>query len=138
MSTLSQTGMFIVWTEWLEVLSGSHIFVFPRPISNHWLMVLHSFEESWGLLFRFELCWVKEKGVRDLVAGWWPEHNPFGQKGFILSQKLKFLKDKLRVGAILALVLFPNPLLPCAMVSIKLTLVNKVAPLLRGGCFSPS
>lgn len=81
----------------MDLFPNSHSSTLSRPISNHWSLVLDAFEESWGPSpFKFELCWVKENGFWDLIAHWWSESTPSGNKSFILHRKLKFLKCKLK------------------------------------------
>ena len=44
--------------------------------------------------FRFENMWLKEEGFKELLRGWW--FNYSGSYSFILTEKLKALKIKLK------------------------------------------
>ncbi|RVW65596.1 putative ribonuclease H protein [Vitis vinifera] len=46
--------------------------------------------------FRFENMWLKEDGFKDLLKGWWQGFNYNGSYSFILTEKLKALKIKLK------------------------------------------
>ncbi|RVW76004.1 hypothetical protein CK203_052807 [Vitis vinifera] len=43
--------------------------------------------------FRFENMWLKEEGFKELLRGWWQGFNYSGSYSFVLSEKLKALKD---------------------------------------------
>ena len=47
-------------------------------------------------LFRFENMWLKVEGFKDLLKFWWKEDNFNGSASFILAEKLKVLKSKLK------------------------------------------
>ena len=46
--------------------------------------------------FRFENMWLKVKGFNDLLKSWWEGDNFSGSSSFILVEKLKVLKSKLK------------------------------------------
>ncbi|RVW98500.1 hypothetical protein CK203_026862 [Vitis vinifera] len=46
--------------------------------------------------FRFENMWLKEEGFKELLRGWWQGFNCSGSYSFVLSEKLKALKVKLK------------------------------------------
>ncbi|RVW44884.1 hypothetical protein CK203_109634 [Vitis vinifera] len=46
--------------------------------------------------FRFENMWLKEEGFKELLKGWWQGFNFSGSYSFVLSEKLKALKVKLK------------------------------------------
>ena len=46
--------------------------------------------------FRFENMWLKVEGFKDLLKSWWEGDNFSGSSSFILVEKLKVLKSKLK------------------------------------------
>ena len=46
--------------------------------------------------FRFENMWLKTKGFRSLVDGWWNSFDVRGASSFVVAEKLKALKIKLK------------------------------------------
>ena len=46
--------------------------------------------------FRFENMWLKVKGFKDLLKSWWEGDSISGSSSFILTEKLKVLKAKLK------------------------------------------
>ena len=46
--------------------------------------------------YRFENMWLKVEGFRDLLKSWWEGDNFSGSSSFILVEKLKVLKAKLK------------------------------------------
>ena len=47
-------------------------------------------------LFRFENMWLKVEGFKDLLKSWWEGDSFSGSSSFILVEKLKVLKSKLK------------------------------------------
>ena len=47
-------------------------------------------------LFRFENMWLKVEGFKDLLKSWWEGDSFSGSSSFILAEKLKVLKSKLK------------------------------------------
>ena len=46
--------------------------------------------------FKFENIWPKVEGFKDLLKSWWEGDNFSGSSSFILTEKLKVLKSKLK------------------------------------------
>ena len=66
-------------------------------MSNHFSILL----DGGGLrrgpsLFRFENMWLKVEGFKDLLKSWWEGDSFSGSSSFILAEKLKVLKSKLK------------------------------------------
>ena len=71
--------------------------VLPRLVSDHFSILL----DGGGLRkdpfpFRFENMWLKVEGFSDLLKSWWEGDNFSGSSSFILVEKLKVLKAKLK------------------------------------------
>ncbi|RVW52771.1 hypothetical protein CK203_076652 [Vitis vinifera] len=68
-----------------------------EPVSTHFPILL----DGGGLrrgpsLFRFENMWLKVEGFKDLLKSWWEGDSFSGSSSFILVEKLKVLKSKLK------------------------------------------
>ena len=46
--------------------------------------------------FRFENMWLKVEGFKDLFKAWWEGDNFNGSASFIMAEKLKVVKSKLK------------------------------------------
>ena len=95
--TLSRLDRFLVNEGWDCRFSHSRQSVLPRPVSDHFPILL----EGGGLRngpspFRFENMWLKVEGFKDLLKAWWEGENFNGTASFILAEKLKVVKTKLK------------------------------------------
>lgn len=46
--------------------------------------------------FKFETWWLEVDGFKDKVKEWWESFTVNGRPGFVLAEKLKLLKAKLK------------------------------------------
>ena len=69
-----------------------------RLCSDHFPTVLEggSFQR-WSMPFRFENMWLKDEGFVDRVWSWWDFYRVHGATSFILANKLKLLKNDLKI-----------------------------------------
>ena len=89
---------FLVPPSWLDHFSGVLQSRLPRPISDHFPVLL----EGGGLRrgpspFRFENMWLKVEGFIDLIRSWWRGIEVRGTVSFRLAAKMKGIKQKLKV-----------------------------------------
>ena len=89
---------FLVSPSWLDHFSGVLQSRLPRPISDHFPVLL----EGGGLRrgpspFRFENMWLKVEGFIDLIRSWWRGIEVRGTVSFRLAAKMKGIKQKLKV-----------------------------------------
>ena len=47
--------------------------------------------------FRFENMWIKEEGFKDLIRDWWQSFEFRGTSNYVLMEKIKALKSKLKI-----------------------------------------
>ena len=88
---------FLMTQNWLDQFSGVLQSKLPRPISDHFPILL----EGGGLRrgpspFRFENMWLKVEGFKDLLRSWWQGTVIRGNVSFRLAAKLKELKQKIK------------------------------------------
>ncbi|KAJ9680532.1 hypothetical protein PVL29_019761 [Vitis rotundifolia] len=93
----SRLDRFLISEEWENRFSGVIQCSLPRPVSDHYPILLDGGGVRRGPIpFRFENMWLKENGFKDLLKGWWQGFNYSGSYSFILTEKLKALKIKLK------------------------------------------
>ncbi|RVW27734.1 hypothetical protein CK203_109966 [Vitis vinifera] len=95
--TMSRLDRFLVNEGWDCRFSHSRQSVLPRPVSDHFPILL----EGGGLRngpspFRFENMWLKVEGFKDLLKAWWEGDSFNGAASFVLAEKLKVVKTKLK------------------------------------------
>ena len=93
----SRLAQFLVSNEWEDHFSGTVQCVLPKPVSDHFPILLDGGGVRSGLMpFRFENMWLKEEGFKEKVQEWWVGLNFSGSVSFVLASKLKALKPLLR------------------------------------------
>ena len=95
--SFSRLDRFLANEGWDSHFGDERQFVLPRPVSDHFPLLL----DGGGLRrgpspFRFENMWLKVEGVKDLLKHWWEGGSFSGSPSFILVEKLKFMKAKLK------------------------------------------
>ncbi|RVW45209.1 hypothetical protein CK203_067527 [Vitis vinifera] len=93
----SRLDRFLISEDWENHFSGMSQCTLPRPVSDHFPILLDGGGVRRGPIpFRFENMWLKEEGFKELLKGWWQGFNFSGSYRFVLSEKLKALKVKLK------------------------------------------
>ena len=88
---------YLVTQNWLDKFCGVVQSRLPRPISDHFPILL----KSGGLRrgpspFRFENIWLKVDGFKDHLRDLWQRTEVSGKASFRLASKLKVLKQKIK------------------------------------------
>lgn len=86
---------FFVSEDWEGHFTGAIQCVLPRPMSDHFLILLDGGGQRGPTFFRFENMWLKE-GFKNALQTWWEGLIFSGFVSFILAKKLKALKPILR------------------------------------------
>ena len=93
----SRLDRFLISEDWDNHFSGAIQCSLPRSVSDHFPILLDGGGTRRGPIpFRFENMWLKEEGFKELLKGWWQGFNYSGSYSFILTEKLKALKIKLK------------------------------------------
>ena len=96
--TMSRIDRFLVSGDWESHFSRIIQSTLPRPVSDHFPILLNGGGIRLGPSpFRFENMWLKAEGFKDLLKGWWQGFSFKGSASYILAEKLKGLKSKLKV-----------------------------------------
>ena len=95
---MSRIDRFLVSGDWESYFSRVTQSTLPRPVSDHFPILLDGGGIRLGPSpFRFVNMWLKAEGFKDLLKGWWQGLSFQGSASFILAEKLKGLKGKLKV-----------------------------------------
>ena len=89
---------FLVSPSWLDQFSNVIQKRLPRPISDHFLILIEGGGIRRGLSpSRFENMWLKVEGFKDLMRSWWQEMSVNGRASYKLATKLKVIKHNLKI-----------------------------------------
>ena len=89
---------FLVSPSWLDQFSNVIQKRLPRPISDHFLILIEGGGIRRGLSpSRFENMWLKVEGFKDLMRSWWQEMSVSGRASYKLATKLKVIKHNLKI-----------------------------------------
>ena len=89
---------FLVSPSWLDQFCGITQSRLPRPISDHFpIMLVGGGTRRGPTPFRFENMWLKVDEFKDLIHSWWQGIEVRGSASFKLATKMKEIKQKLKV-----------------------------------------
>ena len=95
--SMSRLDRFLVSSDWECQYRKVVQKCLPRPISDHFPILLDSDGVRTGPSpFRFELMWLKFRGFKEILKGWWQNLKFHGSFSYILAAKLKALKGILK------------------------------------------
>lgn len=93
----SRLDRFLVSQHWLEKYNILQ-WGLPRPISDHCPVTITDDSKDWGPKpFKFMDIWLSNPKCMTLAKETWNEVQVVGWAGFILVQKLKAIKDRLKI-----------------------------------------
>jgi len=94
----SKPDRFFVSDEWVSKWPDNTQFILDRDFSDHCIILLRSKTIDWGPKpFRVLDCWLKNKQFQNMVKETWANTHPGGWGGFSLKEKLKILKQKIKL-----------------------------------------
>lgn len=94
---MSRLDRFLMTEDWLNTWSNLSQWGLKRCVSDHCAVVLKEKEADWGPKpFCVMRCWESMEGYEDFVKNEWCGIDVRGWKGFVLKEKLKIMKSKLR------------------------------------------
>ncbi|MCI23116.1 transposon TX1 putative protein, partial [Trifolium medium] len=94
---MSRIDRILVSTEWLELWGACSVWVCPRDVSDHCPLVLKNANNDWGPKpFRFNNNWLEHKNFKTVVEECWRDLEVSGWMDFVLKEKLRGLKFRLK------------------------------------------
>lgn len=94
----SKLDRFLVSPEWLAKWPTSAQSVLARNFSDHCPVLLRSKNADWGPKpFRLLDCWLSDKSFHKVVTESWSSNSQSGWGGYVLKEKIKALKKKIKV-----------------------------------------
>jgi len=94
--SMSRLDRFLLSESWLSLYPNCFQMALPRSLSDHCPLLLSIDVKNWGPKpLRMLKCWADISGYGDFVKEKWQSFQVQGWSGFILKEKLKFLKESL-------------------------------------------
>ena len=90
---------FLFSEDWDCLFGGVNQSILPRPTLDHFPILLEGGRRraTGPAPFRFENMWIKEEGFKDLIRDWWKSFEFRGTSNYVLMEKIKALKSKLKI-----------------------------------------
>jgi hypothetical protein len=96
-STMSRIDRVLMSDDWLRIWANPSLWVLPRTVSDHCPLVIRYNSADWGPRpFRFNNHWLLNKNFNGLVEEYWMGCNFTGWMAYILKEKLKGLKTRIK------------------------------------------
>ena len=85
----SRLDRFLVIDNWDNLFNGAVQGVLPRPIFDHFPILLEGGMKRGPFPFRFENTWLEEEGFKDQMKTWWGSLSFTRTSNFVLDAKLR-------------------------------------------------
>ena len=97
-SAKSRLDRILVSADWFDKWQGNTQFILEGNFLDHCTILLSSSFVDWGLKpFRVLDCWFHDKSFRKVASEWWSTNSIRGWGGFVLKEKIKGLKQRLKI-----------------------------------------
>ncbi|XP_026395851.1 uncharacterized protein LOC113290463 [Papaver somniferum] len=94
--TCTRIDRFLLNSKWDNYFPGSNQIAKPRPVSDHIPLLLSTeMGDSGPRPKKFELMWLEDEELPNLMKEWWENLNFMGNPGFRFCKKLMAIKDLL-------------------------------------------
>ena len=95
---MARLDKFLVIDDWDVFFGGSYQRLLPGTTFDHspLLLVGGGVSARGPMPFRFENMWLKADGFKNLIINWWQSTKVIGSGSYVLVEKVKALKSKLR------------------------------------------
>jgi len=94
---MSRIDRVLISEEWTLAWGENSLWVLPRDVSDHYHLVLKNGVREWGPKpFRFNNFWIENRKFKGVVKEAWRSQGVGGWMSFVLKEKLKGLKVKLK------------------------------------------
>jgi hypothetical protein len=95
---MSKLDRFLLLDGWVEKWSNPMVGALHRDVSDHCPIVLRYNDDDWGPCpFWFKKIWLENSSFKDFVSKVWEEQNFPGWMGYILKERLKGLKEEIKM-----------------------------------------
>lgn len=95
---MSRIDRFLISHDWLTCWPDSTQLVLDREFSDHCPLLLRNSGHDWGPKpFRVLNCWLKDHRFKPFVEKTWEENVVHGRGDYMMKEKLKALKAKIRI-----------------------------------------
>lgn len=96
--SMSRIDRVLISEGWSNFWGENSLWVLPRDVSDHCPLVLKNGGWDWGPKpFRFNNFWLQNNKFKGLVEEVWRTNNVHGWMGYVLKEKLKGLKEAIKV-----------------------------------------
>jgi exonuclease III len=97
-NVMSRLDRVLLSAEWLNLWGVPNVWVAARDVSDHCPLIIKYSNEDWGPKpFRFNNFWLRHKDFKEVVSNAWNSQEVSGWMGFILKERLKFLKGVIKL-----------------------------------------
>jgi hypothetical protein len=95
--TMSRLDRILLSDGWMVKWRNPNVWALSRDVSDHCPLVVRYNSLDWGPKpFRFNNFWLQHKSFKDMVVKTWQDQTFAGWMGFVLKDRLKGLKAKIK------------------------------------------
>ncbi|XP_026396833.1 uncharacterized protein LOC113291524 [Papaver somniferum] len=96
--TFSRIDRFLLNSKWDNYFPGTTQMAKLRPVSDHITLLLSTeMGDSGPRMNKFEIMWLEDEKLPELMKEWWDNLTFTGNPGFIFCKKLAAIKEYLKI-----------------------------------------